>query len=112
MLVKRTSLLLVLLLALVSCNGSPTSPFGGWAKISGVVSDPHGNIWGGVSIGIVRPEGVVASANTNDKGRYSIDDLRPGQYKVWLQLGRTGPGYFVADVDLREGNNTLDIVSR
>lgn len=110
---KSLPVLLILLLAFVSCNGSsPTDPGQGFATLTGVVKDPHGNIWGGVSIGIVKPEGVVASGLTNDEGRYSIDRLRAGQYKVWLQLGRTGPGYFVADVDLHEGYNSLDIVSR
>ena len=46
---------------------------------------------------------MVADGLTNDDGRYSISRLRPGQYRVWLQLGRTGPGYFVGDIDLREG---------
>jgi hypothetical protein len=115
MCVKRISLLLVLLVVLVSCDGhSPTDPFGErTAALSGVVTDPYGNVWGGVSIGIVHPDGgVVASGLTDDHGRYSIRRLRAGQYRVWLQLGRTGPGYFVGDVDLREGQNTLDIVSR
>lgn len=111
---KRIPLFLVLLLALVSCDGSPTDPFTGrTAALSGVVTDPQGNVWGGVTVGIVHPEeGVVDSGLTDGRGRYSITRLRPGTYKVWLQLGRTGPGYFVADVDLREGHNTFDIVSR
>jgi len=49
---------------------------------------------------------------TDDHGRYTIKQLTPGHYRVWLQLGRTGPGYFVNDVDLIEGHNTYDIVSR
>jgi hypothetical protein len=112
---KRMPQLLVLLLVLVSCGGrSPTDPSGGSrATLSGRVTDPYGHIWGGVSIGVVRPNGgVVASGLTGDNGRYSIGGLTPGPYRVWLQLGRTGPGYFAADVDLREGRNTLDIVSR
>lgn len=111
---KRISLLLGLLLVLVSCDGhSPTSPSTGrWASLSGVVTDPYANVWGGVSIGIVDPSGVVGSGVTDDKGSYSIGPLRPGHYRIWLQLGRTGPGYFVGDVDLREGRNTFDIVSR
>ena len=113
--VKRLSFFLVLLVLLVSCDGhSPTDPFGGrMASLSGVITDPYGNVWGGVSIGIVQPDGgVVASGLTDDHGRYAIRDLRPGLYRVWLQLGRTGPGYFVGDIDLRDGQNTLDIVSR
>jgi hypothetical protein len=113
-LVKRIPLLLVLLLVLVSCNGvSPTDPSGRSATLSGVVTDPYGNVWGGVAIGIVEPDGsVMTSGLTDDAGRYSISGIRPGRYRVWLQLGRTGPGYFVADLDMREGNNTFDIVSR
>ncbi len=113
--VKRIPFLLVLLFALVSCDShSPTNPFTGRsATLSGVVTDRYGNVWGGVSIGIVHPDrGVVASGLTDDDGRYSIRRLRPGKYRVWLQLGRTGPGYFVGDIDLREGHNTFDIVSR
>jgi hypothetical protein len=112
--VKRIPFLLALLFAVVSCDGfSPTDPSGRSATLSGVVTDPHGQIWGGVSIGIVEPDGgVVASGLTDNSGRYSISRLRPGRYRVWLQLGRTGPGYFVADVDLREGYNSFDIVSR
>ena len=115
MFVKRIPLLLVLLVALVSCNGhSPTDPLGEhWAALSGVVSDPYGNVWGGVSIGIIQPNGgVVASGLTDGGGRYSIDRLRPGQYRIWLQLGRTGPGYVVGDLELSEGQNTFNIVSR
>jgi hypothetical protein len=113
--VKRIPLLLVLLLTLVSCNGhSPTDPFSGsTASLSGRVTDPYGHVWGGVSIGIIHPDkGVIADGLTNDEGRYSISRLTPGPYRVWLQLGRTGPGYVVADIVLREGRNTLDIVSR
>ena len=113
--VKRLPLLLVLLFALVSCDGaSPTAPFtGGSATLSGVVTDRHGHVWGGVTIGIVQPGGgVVAHGLTGDDGRYSIGDVRPGQYRIWLQLGRTGPGEFVGDIELREGRNTFDIVSR
>lgn len=112
--VKRIPFLVVLLFALASCDShSPTDPFIGRATLSGSVTDRYGHVWGGVSIGIVHPEkGVVADALTGDDGRYSIRRLRPGQYRVWLQLGRTGPGYFVGDIDLREGDNTFDIVSR
>jgi hypothetical protein len=113
--VKRIPFLLALLLALVSCDGhSPTDPFTGpSATLAGVVTDRYGNVWGGVSIGMIQPDGsVVASGLTDDDGRYSIRRLRPGPYRVWLQLGRTGPGYLVGDVELREGHNTFDIVSR
>lgn len=55
---------------------------------------------------------VVADGLTDDHGRYTIRRLSPGQYSVWLQLGRTGPDYIVGDIDLREGPNKLDIVSR
>ena len=106
-------LVLLVLLSLVSCDGSPTSPFSGSsATLSGVVKDPYGHVWGGVTIGVVAVEGVVADGRTNDEGRYTIKRIEPGHYKIWLQLGKTGPGYFVADVDLHEGQNTLDIVSR
>ena len=111
---KRVAFLLPLLFVLLSCGGrSPTDPLGGRATLSGVVADRYGNVWGGVSIGIVQPNGgVVDSGLTDDRGRYSIKHLWPGHYRVWLQLGRTGPGYFVGDVDLHEGQNTLDITSR
>jgi hypothetical protein len=113
--VNRISFVLVLLFVLVSCDGlSPTDPLSGRsATLSGVVADSYGNVWGGVSIGIVHPaRGVVASGLTDHGGRYSITRVNPGQYRVWLQLGRTGPGYFVGDIDLRDGHNTFDIVSR
>ena len=115
--VKRIPLLLLslaLLFALVSCNGhSPTDPGEARsASLSGAVTDPHGNVWGGVSIGLVEPDGgVTASAVTDNEGRYSILALRPGKYLVWLQLGRTGPGYSVGEVDLHEGHTVFDIVS-
>jgi hypothetical protein len=112
---KRAPFLLVLALGLFSCDGySPTDPFAGnAATLAGVVTDPYGRVWGGVTIGIVHAEkGVVADGLTDDKGRYSISRIRPGQYRVWLQLGRTGPGYFVGDIDLRDGHNTLNIVSQ
>lgn len=115
MYVKRISLLLVLLLALVSCNGKlPTDPFtGGTAALSGKVTDPHGNIWGGVSVSVIRTdEGVVGTALTDDHGEYLIRRLKPGPYRVHLTLGRTGPNYEVGDVVLREGENKFDIVSR
>jgi hypothetical protein len=110
--VKRISLLLALLVVLTSCDGFlPTDPSSGHsATFSGVVTDPYGNVWGGVSIGLVQAD-VVASGLTDDHGRYSIR-LAPGHYRVWLQLGRTGPGYFVNDVDLMAGHNTYNIVSR
>ena len=111
---KRTPLFLVLLLTVVSCNGLlPTEPSDGLATLSGVVTDPNGHAWGGVTLGIVHQErGVVADGRTNDAGRYSISRIPPGHYRVWLQLGRTGPGYFVGDIELREGHTTFDIVSR
>jgi hypothetical protein len=112
--VKRAPLLVVFLLALVACDGSPTDPLGGrTTTLSGVVTDPYGNVWGGVGIGLVATDGTVAAdGTTDDHGRYSIGRLHSGQYRVWLQLGRTGPGYFVGDVLLHDGQNTFDIVSR
>ena len=113
MCVRRVPFLLALLFVFLSCGGrSPTDPFDRSATLSGVVTDRYGNVWGGVSIGVVQPSGAVDSGLTDDHGRYSIRRLRPDHYRVWLQLGRTGPGYFAADVDLHEGQNTLDIVSR
>jgi hypothetical protein len=90
---KRIPLLLVLALALVSCDGhSPTDPFNRHsATLSGVVTDKYGYVWGGVTIGIIHPDqGVVANGLTDHHGRYSISRLSPGHYRVWLQLGRTG----------------------
>ena len=111
---KRIPVLVALLFALASCDGrSPLDPLSGRATLSGVVTDPYGYVWGGVTIGIVHPEReVVANGLTDDEGRYSISRIPPGQYRIWLQLGRTGPGYFVGDLDLREGHTTFDIVSR
>ena len=111
---KRAPFLLVLLFALASCNGSPTDPLGSrTATLSGVVKDRYESVWGGVTVGLIGENGTVAAdGKTDDHGRYSISRLHPGQYHVWLQLGRTGPGYFVDDVLLRDGQNTLDIVSR
>ena len=108
--VRPRSLLLVLLLVLLSsCDGeSPTSPS---ATISGVVKDAYGNVWGGVTVGMVTERGVVDSGLTGHDGIYSIARLRPGHYRVWLQLGRTGPGSFVGEVDLVEGHTTFDIVT-
>lgn len=76
-----------------------------------MVKDKYGNLWGGVSIGMVTEQGVAASGLTHGDGHYSINRLQPGHYRVWLQLGKTGPGSFVGDVDLHEGTNTFDIVS-
>lgn len=106
--------LLVLSLLLISCDGSsPTSPLTAHtATLTGVVADAYGSVWGGVTIGIVSPEGVVADGGTNDQGRYTIRRIPPGHYKIWLQLGRTGPGYFASELNLHEGENTLDIVTR
>ena len=111
---KRAPFLLVLLLALVACDRSPTDPFGRrTASLSGIVKDAYGNIWGGVTIGLIGAEGTVTvDGKTDDHGRYSIGGLHAGTYHVWLQLGRTGPGYYVADVVLHDGQNTYDIVSR
>ena len=111
---KPLRYLLPLLFVLLSCHGhSPTDPAGGRATLSGVVTDRYGNVWGGVSIGVVDPSAsVVADGLTDGHGRYSIHQIRPGHYRIWLQLGRTGPGYFAADVDLHGGENTLDLVSQ
>jgi hypothetical protein len=115
--VKRIPILLgslALLITLVSCNGhSPTDPGEARsASLSGTVRDPHGNVWGGVGIGLVEPDGgVTADAVTDDEGRYSILALRPGKYLVWLQLGGTGPGYSVGEVEVHEGHTVFDIVS-
>jgi len=110
----RHTPLLVLLIVLVSCNGfSPTDPYDAHsAAIFGVVKDKYNNVWGGVSIGMVTEQGVAASGTTGNDGRYSIARLQPGHYRIWLQLGRTGPGSFVGDIDLHQGQNTFDIVTR
>ena len=107
-------LLLPLLFFVLFCDGhSPTDPSFGQATLSGLVKDAYGSVWGGVTVSVVRPEGnVVASSLTDSHGRYSLRVLQPGQYRVWLQLGRTGGGYFVADLDLHAGQNTFDIVTR
>jgi len=106
---RRLLLSLFLLVAFTACN-SPTEPFSR-ADLSGVVKDQYGNVWGGVSVSAVTPGGVAATGVTGNDGRYTIKRITPGHYRVWLQLGPTGPGYFVGDVDLHDGANTFDIVS-
>jgi hypothetical protein len=112
--VKPRSLSLVfLLLFLTSCNWlSPTDPSDERsASITGVVKNAYDSVWGGVSVGMVTETGVAASALTGNDGRYRIRRLRPGHYRVWLQLGRTGPGGYVGEIDLQPGQNTFDIVT-
>jgi hypothetical protein len=110
---NRIALVLVLLILVVSCEGrSPTDPSGGWARLSGVVTNPYGSVWGGVTVSIVNANGaVVATSMSDQRGRYSLTVRPPGHYRVWLQLGRTGPGYFVGEIDLRVGRNSFNIVS-
>jgi len=100
-------------MAFTACDGhSPTEPFGARAAtISGVVKDKYNNVWGGVSVGILTDQGVAGNGLTNREGRYSVSGLQPGHYRVWLQLGRTGPGSLVGEVDLHQGFNAFDIVS-
>jgi hypothetical protein len=109
---KRTFLVLVLLLLLTSCNRLTDPLDSRTSTLTGVVKDSYGNVWGGVSIGLVKDQGVEASGLTGDGGRYTIRNLHTGHYRVWLQLGRTGQGSFVGDVDLQEGTNTFDIVTK
>jgi hypothetical protein len=108
---RRLSLVLLLLL-LAGCNRL-TDPLNSRSStLTGVVKDSYGNAWGGVSLGLVTDQGVEASGLTGDGGRYTIRNVRAGHYRVWLQLGRTGPGSFVGDVDLHDGTNTFDIVTK
>jgi hypothetical protein len=110
---KRIALVLALVSLVMSCEGgSPTDPFDGWANLSGVVTNAYGSVWGGVTVAVINADGaVVGTAMTDQRGRYSLTLRPPGHYRVWLQLGRTGPGYFVGDIDLRAGKNTFNIVS-
>jgi hypothetical protein len=110
---NRIASVLALGILLMSCDTrSPTDPSDGWVSLSGVVTNAYGSVWGGVSVGVVNASGGVAgTAMTDQRGKYSLR-LRPaGHYRVWLQLGRTGPGYFVGEIDLHPGKNTFDIVS-
>jgi hypothetical protein len=103
----------VLLVLVMSCEGrSPTDPSDSPASLSGVVTNPYGSVWGGVTVSVVNANGtVVATSMTDQRGRYSLTLRPPGHYRLWLQLGRTGPGYFVGEIDLRVGRNTFNIVS-
>lgn len=101
---------LFLLVALASCN-SPTEPQLARADLSGLVTNQYGSVWGGVSVSMVTPAGAAATGKTDMDGRYTIRRVTPGHYRVWLQLGPTGPGSFVGEIDLHDGANTFDIVT-
>ena len=58
------------------------------SAISGVVKDPSGGVLPGVSVEATSPVLIerVRNVVTDDQGRYTVADLRPGVYKVTFTL--------------------------
>ncbi len=79
--VHRIALALLLLLA-------PTTAFA-QSAISGLVRDTSGAVMPGVTVEVASPVLIekVRSAISDDQGRYTIIDLRPGTYSVTFTLG-------------------------
>src|SRR5213593_3780226 len=67
------------------------------SQISGQVKDESGAVLPGVNVEAASPVLIekVRSAVTDDQGRYTIVDLRPGTYKMTFSL--TGFTTFVRD---------------
>lgn len=83
-------LVLVMGLALLLLSGTSTIALA-QSAISGVVRDTSGAVIPGVSVEAASPVLIekVRTAVTNDQGRYTIIDLRPGTYAVVFTL----PGF-------------------
>jgi hypothetical protein len=101
--VKKTVLVLLALVVLYPSLATAQS------AISGVVKDESGGVLPGVTVEAAS-SALIEKARTvvtDDQGRYSVVDLRPGTYKVTFTL--TGFSTFVRDnIDL-PGNFTATI---
>src|SRR6058998_3590110 len=62
------------------------------ASIAGVVKDESGGVLPGVTVEAASPALIegARSATTDEQGRYRIESLRPGPYKVTFSLSGFG----------------------
>jgi hypothetical protein len=51
-------------------------------RVSGIVCDADDNPMAGVLVTLTRDDGIVFSGTTDDKGKYRIESVDPGSYKV------------------------------
>ena len=79
------------------------------SAFSGVVRDPSGAVLPGVTIEASSPVLIekVRNVITDEQGRYTIVDLRPGTYKMTFTL--TGFSTVVRDAVELPGNTTVPI---
>src|SRR5262245_7070660 len=58
------------------------------SQLNGVVRDESGGVLPGVTVEVTSPVLIekVRTASTDDQGRYTIVDLRPGMYKLTFTL--------------------------
>lgn len=86
----------ILVFALAIVSGLPRTA-AAQSAISGLVKDPSGAVLPGVTVEASSPVLIekVRSVVTDDQGRYTIIDLRPGLYKVLFSL----PGFSTLERD-------------
>jgi len=107
----RPLVFLALVLALVSCKGSPTDPFSGPARatLSGVLTGNSGYTVAGARIGLVNGAGMVAAFGESDGfGQYEIERIPTGHYTIHISTSIRE--VYQAPIDLRAGSNRYDVV--
>src|SRR5712691_4424673 len=97
---------LVVVAAFVTLSSVPASA---QSAFSGVVRDPSGAVLPGVTVEVASPVLIEKTRTvvTDEQGRYTVVDLRPGTYKMTFAL----PGFstFVRDGVELESNVTVPI---
>jgi len=66
----------------------PNIAFGqaGTSTVTGIVSDPNGNVVAGASVTLTNPgTNTSRSTTTNDVGKYSFEFVQPGDYRVEVE---------------------------
>jgi len=109
MAMTRVALSLVLLFSLASCNNIDSLTGPDRASLSGTLTDKQsGYTVAGARIGIINANGdIVGSGESNNYGRYSINNLRPGHYTMVVALS-TYTQVLRTEIDVHTGTNTFD----
>lgn len=78
---RSACLVLWLALALLLCVFPRQASAQSRGAIAGTVSDPNGKVLQGAQIAVTNP---ALTANTNEQGRYYINDIAPGTYNLTI----------------------------
>ncbi|MHB8500529.1 MAG: carboxypeptidase-like regulatory domain-containing protein [Candidatus Acidiferrales bacterium] len=103
--------------AALFCMSAPRAKAQGGGSISGTILDVVGKPWYNVPMQAVSDQGVKQETKTDEAGKYSFHNLRPGIYHVYIILPAPNKPYdmqvqVASDGESKADLNFKDVVSK